>query len=212
MKTRLKPIIALFAGIAVISYFLHVLIGRLYYPDYQWLSQAISDLTADNAPGRSIARFFSTLYGIFSVIAMMGAYWLVRLDSQKHFKIAVLLFAIMLTTSTIGYAFFPLSESGYAGTFQDVMHMIVTGLVVVLTMISMILFAISFKKTNQIKAFYSTLLAITILLFSGIGTGVISPDYFGLVERFSVYTVVLYFGFIITIVTLESGKTHEQND
>ena len=32
---------------------------------------------------------------------------------------------------------FPLSDSGYAGAFQDVMHMVVTALVVLLSIVSM---------------------------------------------------------------------------
>ena len=36
--------------------------------------------------------------------------------------------------SAVGYRMFPLSDSGYAGAFQDVMHMAVTALVVLLAM------------------------------------------------------------------------------
>ena len=39
--------------------------------------------------------------------------------------------------SAVGYRMFPLSDSGYAGAFQDVMHMVTTALVVLLSIVSL---------------------------------------------------------------------------
>ncbi len=44
---------------------------------------------------------------------------------------------------------FPLTTSGYAGSFQDVMHMITTAAVVLLSIVSLVLIIIAgFKQKN----------------------------------------------------------------
>ena len=46
---------AIVCGImALVFYILHDLIGGLYYPDYEWMKQAVSDLTALDAPSYQI--------------------------------------------------------------------------------------------------------------------------------------------------------------
>jgi len=36
--------------IALVFYILHDVVGAMHYPNYDWMSQAVSDLTAVNAP------------------------------------------------------------------------------------------------------------------------------------------------------------------
>lgn len=54
--------------ISVIFYLLHDIIGAMNYPNYNWLSQAVSDLTAANSPSFIIANEFLTLYKIFNCL------------------------------------------------------------------------------------------------------------------------------------------------
>ena len=58
-------------------------------------------------------------------------------QKTRRLRAGVYLFAIMEWVSAIGYRMFPLSDSGYAGAFQDVMHMVVTALVVLLSIVSL---------------------------------------------------------------------------
>lgn len=49
---------------------------------------------------------------------------------------------------------FPLSSSGYAGAFQDVMHMVVTALVVLLSIVSLsVIIAAGFNAALGIHLF-----------------------------------------------------------
>ena len=57
-------------------------------------------------------------------------------QKTRRLRAGVYLFAIMEWVSAIGYRMFPLSDSGYAGAFQDVMHMVVTALVVLLSIVA----------------------------------------------------------------------------
>ena len=59
------------------------------------------------------------------------------------------LFTIMEWVSAVGFGMFPLSDSGYAGTFQDQMHILSTVIVVLLSIISLILIIISGIKNRS---------------------------------------------------------------
>jgi hypothetical membrane protein len=67
MNRKIVKLIPLLGILSVIFYFLHVIIGRIFYEGYNPLAQAISDLTASNSPSKNIARQFSMLYGICAV-------------------------------------------------------------------------------------------------------------------------------------------------
>lgn len=58
---------------------------------------------------------------------------------SKPLRGGIYIFTIMEWISSVGYDLFPLSASGYAGTLQDKMHVVVTVLVVVLSLLSLIL-------------------------------------------------------------------------
>jgi hypothetical membrane protein len=186
-------VILLSIGIlSVIFYFLHVMIGQMNYPNYDFLSQAVSDLTSDSSPSKGIARFFSSLYGIFSSLAVIGFLYTFRNERQKLLKIGIYLLSSMYLISAVGYALFPLSSTTEINNFQNIMHIVVTILVVLLTISSLIILAISFKKNSQSIYFILTILTFSILMIGSITMGLVPKAYFGLAERFSVFSVVLY--------------------
>ncbi len=209
----LRALMVGFGALAVISYALHVVFGRLGYDGYDWLSQAISDLTADDSPSRVVARWFSGLYGAFSVIALTISLTIWREHGTKTERLGVMLFTMMLFISAVGYALFPLTAAGYSGTFRDVMHMVVTVLVVALTIASLITLIIGYHKTGRVTAFRVSLGALLALMVSAVLTGLVPAAYFGVAERVSVYTVVLYMMFLVVIAyTLEVRKdAHKAN-
>ena len=103
----------------------------------------------------------------------------------------------MTIVSFLGYTFFPLSEAGYAGTFQDIMHMAVTVAVVLLTIISLILFMIGFFRTQNIKYLGNVSLCTFLLLLTGAMLLNLFPkELFGIAERINVYSIVIYTGIL----------------
>jgi len=194
---KLAEIFSLFGVIGVFFYFLHVLLGTLFYEGYNPMSQAISDLTASNSPSKNIARPFSFFYGIFTVI--FSTYFFVYFKQKINRCVAfgAGLFCIMTIVSFLGYTFFPLSEAGYAGTFQDIMHMAVTVAVVLLTIISLILFMIGFFRTQNIKYLGNVSLCTFLLLLTGAMLLNLFPkELFGIAERINVYSIVIYTGIL----------------
>jgi hypothetical protein len=139
MKQDTEKLIPFLGIFSVVLYFLHVILGEIFYEGYNPLAQAISDLTASNLPSKNIAKTFSTLYGICAVTFSLGFFAYFKNKINKVVTVSSFIFFGMNTISFFGYTFFPLSEVGYADTFQDKMHIIVTVFVVVLAIVSLIL-------------------------------------------------------------------------
>jgi len=189
--------LSLFGIIGAVFYFAHVIFGRMFYEGYNPFSQAISDLTADNSPSKKIASAFSFLYGLFTVIFSINFYIYFKGDINKTVTLGSLFFCIMTLVSFFGYMFFPLSQVGFAGTFKDKMHLVVTVLVVVFTIVSLILFSIGFLKTSNLK--YIGI--ISICTFAALLIGVIlinklPKEYFGIAERVNVYSIIIFTGIL----------------
>ncbi len=191
-KNRIQWL-ALMGLVGTIFYFLHVILGEMNYPGYNPLAQAVSALTAATAPSRRIASAYSTVYAFFTVAActLLCVFYQGRVN--RVFRLGIYLFAVMEWISAIGYTLFPLSGSGYDGTFQDVMHMVVTAFVVLLSIASMILIAVGCFRSKVHKRFGIFSIAVLgIMALGSIATGVAPIGYFGVAERLSVYSVVVY--------------------
>jgi len=197
MKNKIVKLIPLLGILSVILYFLHVILGRIFYEGYNPLAQAVSDLTASNSPSKNIARLFSTLYGICAVSFSIGFFAYLRNKINKAVTVSSFIFCIMNTISFFGYTFFPLSESGYAGTFQDKMHMIVTVFVVLLTIVSLVLYSIGFFRAKGHKWLgVISISALLILMAGAMLINIMPKEYFGAAERINVYSVIIYTGIL----------------
>ena len=194
MNSKLVRLLSLSGVVAAVFYFLHVYYGIQNYPNYSSMSQAVSDLTATDAPSFTIASRFSALYSMFAVLGCTFLCLIVKDQINKTFRLGIYLYTIMNWVSSIGYTLFPLSGKGYQGTFQDIMHFyIVTIAVVLLSIVSLILIFIGGRRNKETKAIAILGLIALLLMFLGsIGTGVAPKEYFGVLERFSVFSVVIY--------------------
>lgn len=195
-KKKLINYLCLSGILSIIFYLLHDVVGALNYPGYNWMSQAVSDLTATDSPSFVIASGYVTVYKIFNCLCCALLCILVK-NEKKTFKLGVYLFSIMNFISAVGYALFPLSSSGYDGSIQSFIHVyILTALVVLLSIISLILIAIgSFKSKNKLLG----ILAIISLILMFIGAVVsanVPKEIFGVFERFSTYSAVIFTGIL----------------
>ena len=183
--------------IGVIFYFLHVFIGKMFYENYNSMAQAISDLTSLDSPSKNIAMVFSMLYGIFTVIFSIYFFIYFKQKINKFVTFGAGFFSIMTIVSFLGYTFFPLSEAGYAGTFQDKMHIVVTIAVVLFTVIALILFMIGFFRIKNKKIIsVISLCTFSLLLIGSILMNNLPKEYFGIAERINVYSIVIYIGIL----------------
>ena len=142
------------SGLSVLFYLLHDVIGAMNYPGYNWMSQAVSDLTATDSPSFIIASGYVTVYKILNCLCCTLLCILIKNEQSKLLRTGVYLFSIMNFISATGYALFPLSSAGYDGTVQSFIHVyILTTIVVLLSIISLILIAAgAFKGKNKHKS------------------------------------------------------------
>lgn len=189
MKKRLINYLGLLGVISLLSYTAAVVFAPLAYPGYDWKSQAVSDLSANNAPSKMLWSQLSSLYGVCGIVSIMMICVFIRDKLNKTLRIGIYMFAAMNWISNVGYAMFPLSDSGNAGAFQDVVHIYaITPLVVLLSIASLIVIMIGGFKNKEYRylAIFATI-ALSLMFMGAIGTGIVPKEFFGIPERFSVF-------------------------
>ena len=165
-----------------------MIFSPLAYPGYDWMAQAVSDLSAANAPSLALRNRLSSLYSVCEVVC--ATLVVVGLQGRKTrlLRAGVSLFAAMEWLSAVGYRMFPLSDSGYAGAFQDKMHLLITALVVLLSIASLTTIIVAGAKDRGCRSWgVCAGIALGMMLVGALGMNLVPARYFGVVERFSVF-------------------------
>ena len=188
MKKPLIQKLGLLGVVSFLSYTAAVVFAPLAYPGYNWMAQAVSDLSAANAPSLALWNQLSALYNACEVVCITVVCIGIQGQKTKLLRSGIYLFAIMEWISAVGYRMFPLSDSGYAGAFQDVMHMVTTALVVLLSIVSLTVIIVAGAKSKGCR-FYGVCAAVALamMLVGAMGMKIVPAAYFGVVERFSVF-------------------------
>ena len=188
MKRTLTQKLGLLGLVSFLSYAAAVIFAPLAYPDYNWMAQAVSDLSAADAPSLALWNQLSALYNACEVVCVTVVCIGMQGRKTRLLRTGIYLFAVMEWISAIGYRIFPLSTGGYAGTFQDVMHMFVTALVVLLSIVSLTVIIIAGAKESACRSYgVCAAVALGMMLVGAVGMKLVPAEYFGVVERFSVF-------------------------
>ena len=188
MKKSLLQRLGLLGVVSFLSYTAAVVFAPLAYPGYNWMAQAVSDLSAAIAPSLALWNQLSALYNVCEVVCVTVVCIGIQVRKTKLLRSGIYLFAVMEWISAVGYRMFPLSSSGYAGAFQDVMHMAVTALVVLLSIVSLVIIIVAGAKSKSCRSYgVCAAVALAMMLVGAIGMKIVPAAYFGVVERFSVF-------------------------
>lgn len=188
MKKTLLQRLGLLGVVSFLSYTAAVVFAPLAYPGYNWMAQAVSDLSAANAPSLALWNQLSALYNVCEVVCVTVVCIGIQGRKTKLLRSGIYLFAVMEWISAVGYRMFPLSNSGYAGAFQDVMHMAVTALVVLLSIVSLVIIIVAGAKSKSCRSYgVCAAVALAMMLVGAMGMKIVPAAYFGVVERFSVF-------------------------
>lgn len=188
MKKSLLQKLGLLGVVSLLSYTAAVVFSPLAYPGYDWMSQAVSDLSAANAPSLALWNRLSSLYNVCEVLCATLVCLGIHGKKSKLLRVGVYLFAVMEWVSAVGFRMFPLSDSGYAGAFQDKMHLIITALVVALSIVSLTVIIIAGAKDKGCRSYgICAGIALGMMLVGALGMKLVPAEYFGIVERFSVF-------------------------
>lgn len=186
--------LGLLGVVGFLSYLAAITFAPLAYPGYNWMSQAVSDLFAIDSPSLNLWNQLSVLYGACGIVSITLVSVFIEDKLNKTIRTGIYLFAIMNWISCIGYGLFPLSSSGYAGTFQDIMHTyVVTFLVVIFSIVSLVFIIIGgFREKRYISLSKWAVCSFVLMTIGAIGVGVVPPEYFGIPERFSVLSATFF--------------------
>ena len=188
MKKTLIQKLGLLGIVSFLSYTAAVVFSPLAYPGYNWMAQAVSDLSAADAPSLALWNQLSALYSVCEVVCATVVCIGMQGRKTKLLRTGIYMFAVMEWISAIGYRMFPLSSSGYAGAFQDIMHMVITAAVVLLSIISLVLIIIAGIKNKFCRSYgICAGIALFMMLVGAMGMKIVPADYFGIIERFSVF-------------------------
>ena len=194
MRRKLIHWLGLTGVLALLSYTAAVVFSPLAYPGYNWMAQAVSDLSAEAAPSRQLWNQLAAPYNICGVVCATCAALFVsqKRVSTRLFRVGIYLFMAMNWVSALGYGVFPLTDGGKEiASFQEMMHMVVTVAVVLLSIASLVCLIISGCREKSVRGIgLWAALALVLMMVGSIGTGIVPPQYFGIVERFSVFAAV----------------------
>ena len=180
MKKTLIQKLGLLGIVSFLSYTAAVIFAPLAYPGYNWMAQAVSDLSAANAPSLALWNQLSALYNACEVVCVTVVFIGIQGQKTKPLRSGVYLFAAMEWVSAVGYRMFPLSDSGYAGAFQDVMHMVVTALVVLLSIVSLTVIIAAGVQNRGCRSYgICAAGALVMMLVGAMGMKIVPAEYFG---------------------------------
>ena len=188
MKRSLVQKLGLLGALSFLSYTAAVVFSPLAYPGYNWMAQAVSDLSAASAPSLALWNRLSALYNSCELLCVMMVCVGIQGRRTRLLRVGIYLFAAMEWVSAVGYRMFPLSDSGYAGAFQDRMHIAATVVVVLLSIASLTVIIIAGAKDRGCRSYgVCAAVALGMMLVGALGMKAVPAAYFGVVERFSVF-------------------------
>lgn len=188
MKKTLTQKLGLLGIVSLLSYTAAVIFSPLAYPGYNRMAQAVSDLSAANAPSLALWNRLSALYNVCEVVCATVVCIGIQDKKTKLLRAGVYTFAVMEWVSAVGFRMFPLSDSGFGGTFQDKMHIAITAAVVLLSLVSLTVIIIAGAKDKSCRSYgVCAGIALALMLVGALGTKLVPTEYFGIIERFSVF-------------------------
>ncbi|NLK95163.1 MAG: DUF998 domain-containing protein [Clostridiales bacterium] len=181
--------------VGVIFYLFHTLLGNILWKEYNPITMDISSLTADGAPNASLLRIFTTIYGICMILFVLSMTIKAFKEYHKVTFIGYILLLIMEVVSLFGYGLFPLTGDKTEMNFQNIMHIVVTIIVVFSTIASAFILAYGYLKKEKIKNLGKRIFILAIIItacgmcnpiFMGVGLNIL-----GITERLVIYSLQL---------------------
>lgn len=178
--------------ISLLSYTAMVVFSPLAYPGYDWMTMAVSDLSAVGAPSADLASRLNCLFGPCGIVSIMAVCVAVASIDSKLFRVGVYFFGVMEWLCVVGYDCFPWVSDAANMPFQNVMHIAVTVLVVLFSLLALIFILIGARKAGMKSLSNWAIACLATMILGPIGTGLLPPSVFGLFERFSTFSAVIF--------------------
>ena len=144
--------------VALLSYTAAVVFSPLAYPGYDWMAQAVSDLSASNAPSLRLWNQLSSLYNVCTLVCAMMVCVGIQGKKTRLLRVGIYLFTIVL-----------------------------------LSIVSLVLIIIAGAKDKSCRSYgIFAAIALGMMMVGAMGMNIVPKNYFGIVERFSVFAATGY--------------------
>ena len=197
MNKKLINWIGLAGILSFISYLSATIFAPMAFPGYDWMSQAVSDLSAETAPSRMLWERISAFYNVGGIVCITCVSIFISENKvgTKLFRTGLYMFNIMELISCVGFKMFPLVNAGKdIASFQEIMHMVITALVVILSIASLTVLIVAGAKDKRLRNVGTiAAVALSMMFIGALGTaaiqnGALPQSCFGIVERFSLFS------------------------
>lgn len=191
----MKKFYPLFGILAPIIYIAAVFVGGLLRQDYSPLYNTISELSMTNAPNLLLMDIMFGCYNLFLIIFSIGAYIDSDISNNRNYKSALILLIII---GVLGLAtlIFTQDPRGAPVTLNGTLHIILSGITALLTILSVIIIGLSFRKYTSLRIFswYSYINAILIFISGGVAATAVGNNsaYGGLFERITIFLFMIW--------------------
>jgi hypothetical membrane protein len=170
-------------------------LGGMRYPGYSFTSQAISELMARGAPSEAFVDPLFLVYGVLALAFGVGAFR----EGAGRGRALRITGALLIAYAAVGLSgptFFEMSPRGTGAVDGDLLHIVLTGVLVLLLLPAMGFGAFAFGK--RFRA-YSAATLLIVVAFGGLtapygarlAAGQPTPG-FGILERIHVYAFLLW--------------------
>lgn len=191
MEKRVR-MLGILGVISLLSYTAMVVFSPLAYTGYDWMSMAVSDLSAEGAPSQALANQLNALFGPCGLVSIMAVCIGIAGCQSKILKAGIYFYAAMEWACNVGYDLFPWVKDAPSTHPQNIIHLMVTVLVVVLSLVSLILVAIGAGKEQMKSLRVWAIVCLAAMLIGPMGTAFLPKEVFGLFERFSTFSAVVF--------------------
>lgn len=188
------------------------LFAATQWEGYSYLSQSVSELQAIGAPTRPLIVSAFTLYNLLVVAFGAG---ILATQTIKRARITGILLMIYGILGQIGLMFFPMHLRGSEKSMSDTLHIIFTGVLVLLMLLYIVFGSTLYGKPFRLYSFAT----IFIMLLFGAWAGMDGPNvaaqlptpFLGVTERICI-VVPLIWKAVLAAKTLRANKSKAYAD
>jgi hypothetical membrane protein len=166
-------------------------LGGMRYEGYSFTSQAISELMAIGAPSEALVDPLFITYGVLALAFGVGVFR----EGAGRSRAMRITGALLIGYAAIGFmgpTFFEMHQRGAGGSASDAPHVVLTGALVLLTLLAIGFGAFALGTRFRVYSF-ATLLTVVVLgaltapYGARLAAGQPTPG-FGIVERVNIYS------------------------
>lgn len=186
--------------------------AAMQWEGYSYISQAFSELTAVEAPTRSLMVFGNAIPYALLVMTFAVGVW-VSAGRKRVLRIVAASLAAYAVMGFIGGVVFPMHSRGQpAMTLTDILHIVSTAVMVFSMLLFIALGATAFGKWFRLYSIGTIFLLILGAALAGLdgarmAAGLPTP-WLGLTERLNIYTTMLWI-LVLAIALLRAPEGRE---